>query len=395
MRKQATNAILVLSFLLSAPSAAPDDPPIPEFFGIYLVTESEEVIELKSYPTKVCYFHVPPSSNQDPLQQLMSGQNWITGALGAMNKPKSYIQLEKPPLEIAQENLKCFLVYGEYDIQSFFVDQFVPSAKFVPQGAQFIESDPQDARGTNSYFAKNSGWGIANESNYRYKKLAENCYYITLRMDSFNLAETTAYLGISLGTKRYWLFHYYQPLQKLKNLYEQQKYEETIHLAGKILKTSPDEGDAYLKRAYSFYYLKNYDKAVADANKVMELNPQNKYAYFLKSTCHYIQQDYLSALEDCKKLLTIDPDNVTARNMVGKIHFLNQDFQFAVDEFSAILQLDATNEDACYYRALCNYYLANYFLEHLSKIMSERGVEKSGLLFLGFPADALSPTCPI
>jgi len=281
MYNQLRSACLLLFSALAFSLVSQADPVPPEFFGVYLVTQQNELIELKSLRVNRCHFFVPSKNTGDPLKQLMRGDTPLQRALGAMDKSYYYVQLEQDPPQVSQAKFKGFVVYGEYEIQSFFLDQFLPSSKFIPQTAQFVETDVQKAKSPRSYFSLGKGWSIKNEEALRYKSLKPDCYYIVLRVDEFNLDSAVEYLGINLGTERRWLFEYFQPVRKIESLYDRKEYDQVIELATEAIESASPDEEIYLMRAYSYYDKALYEKAIEDTQVVIELNPEKRNAFML------------------------------------------------------------------------------------------------------------------
>ena len=78
-----------------------------------------------------------------------------------------------------------------------------------------------------------------------------------------------------------------------------------------IIKQSPQDGDAYNKRAMANDNLYNYDEALADYTKAMELTGKTPALQALRSMVYFAMNNRDKALDDIDHAILYDPGNIT------------------------------------------------------------------------------------
>ncbi|HAW51686.1 MAG TPA: hypothetical protein DCX54_05060 [Flavobacteriales bacterium] len=98
---------------------------------------------------------------------------------------------------------------------------------------------------------------------------------------------------------------------------KERKYLRAIAYFNKVIRTDPDNADAYSERGVSKFHVNDLKGALADMNKSLELDPFNAYRY--ASRAYMLEQngDTLGAIEDYKKAIELDPDNAVSHNNLG------------------------------------------------------------------------------
>ncbi|MFA4871976.1 MAG: SEL1-like repeat protein [Patescibacteria group bacterium] len=293
-------------------SLALAEPEAPEFFGVYLVTQNDKLIELFSVNSQSCHY--------------TSVGDGILGALKAMDKNSYYIIMSQPPIRLNEKNHKGFIIYGDYAINNLFINQYARAALYVPSDAVFVESDRRRALADNSYFETDRGWNLTSLV-FQYKELKPKCYYIVFRRTSLFPEKNVLFFGIGLGGGTRWLFQY------------DVQYDAMTE-ADKLRKAA-EQGDATAQKNLGIMYEsgqgvpKDYAKAVEWFQKAAEQG--NPHAQLNLGNMYYngqgVSRDYVKAVEWYRK--AAEQGEATAQFHFGLIYYngqgVPQDYAKAVE----------------------------------------------------------------
>jgi len=79
------------------------------------------------------------------------------------------------------------------------------------------------------------------------------------------------------------------------------KYKEAVNDFTLLLKSYPDNDQAYYNRGMAYYYLTNFDDAIVDYNRALKINLTNASAYLNRSVAYKAKGQKGLALKDALK----------------------------------------------------------------------------------------------
>ncbi|OGD09937.1 signal peptidase I [Candidatus Amesbacteria bacterium RIFOXYB1_FULL_44_23] len=107
---------------------------------------------------------------------------------------------------------------------------------------------------------------------------------------------------------------------KAKLLFGQEKYQEQLDSAQKLLtlsKTDEEKAIAYYWQGLAYYSLKQMDKASQSLNQSVKLNPDYAAAYSTLSAVSLNTQQYSQSIALAKKCIALDPEYAWCYNNLG------------------------------------------------------------------------------
>lgn len=314
-------AIMFLFFFIQRANAEPKP---PEFYGIYLVTKADKLIEIANLNT-YCFF--VPGDDQ------------------------KYMLLAAEPTKINPSDLKGFIVYGDYYMREFFIDQYALAFIDVPPAANFIGRNPWKVKldrgeklSYKSYIELHQGWSI-NSQLFKRKEIAPKCYYIVFRngSDTLNPDDNVSLLDIYIGDGRHWFFGWDDPDRQNKIRASQKEislriqsedynncvsrgetylrngdYNQSIQYLTKAIELNPNNVRPYNLRAAAYGSKENYDQVIKDTTKAIELDPNYAPAYMIRAMAYAKKGDREQAAKDANKVMALDPNNKAAAEFLRK-----------------------------------------------------------------------------
>lgn len=139
-----------------------DEVALPEFFGVYAKTNDGKLVELR---TGEVYEYVA-----------LAGSG-LGGFLNADLKPRKYF-VGTPEIILNPEEIEGFYVYGNRDITTFSVAQFISASKCIKLEGPCI-SDMTTGPGpnnSNAYVDGDEGWAL--EKSFRYVEIKPKLYWV-------------------------------------------------------------------------------------------------------------------------------------------------------------------------------------------------------------------------
>lgn len=121
----------------------------------------------------------------------------------------------------------------------------------------------------------------------------------------------------------------------MERLKEQSKmFKELLATCNTRLMSEPDNMEVFELRGLLYNVAEMYDKAIDDLNRVIKTLPDDGNAYYLRSDCHYMRkdfnlakQDYLRALKaqmkDEKEFVSNHPEEVIKEAKIENQEELN------------------------------------------------------------------------
>ena len=146
-----------------------------------------------------------------------------------------------------------------------------------------------------------SGFGIAR---YMQVKNESKPEAIAAKMDEAKTSYQAATTGVKTGQQGY-----------LKPDERDALYKETVTALQGVVKYQPDNADAWLKLAVSYYNLKQLDQAIDAYQKLLETKPANEAVIHNNMANVYRDKDpadYTSAETQYKKAIELNPTLIVA-----------------------------------------------------------------------------------
>ena len=147
---------------------------------------------------------------------------------------------------------------------------------------------------------------------------------------------------------------------------EKGEVKEAIADLNWVLKTDPNDGQAYCFRGVIRCKIGNYQDAIADFNYAIKLNFQDAIVYRNRGKARSQIGDYQGALSDLNQALKMqlqDPLVYVAR---GNIYRTMGDYLHAIQDYSQALEIDPDHAPAYYNRGL-----AYTLLEEMQNAVSD------------------------
>jgi tetratricopeptide (TPR) repeat protein len=116
-------------------------------------------------------------------------------------------------------------------------------------------------------------------------------------------------------------------------------YKSAIDLMKKTVEATPENKNAYLLIARSYFELKEYDSAIENYKKVLALEKDHLGAMFDLGSIYVQKGDFNAASENFKKILSLKPDDPEAHYNIGIIFFQANQTEKAIEELKTALKL--------------------------------------------------------
>lgn len=110
-------------------------------------------------------------------------------------------------------------------------------------------------------------------------------------------------------------------MEKIKELYNQEKYSECISMADDVLKNQDNDIDALSYKAGSLSHLGNYNEAVEVFSKCIELDKNRFYLWVLRGDAYEELKDYRKAFDDYWRSIQLEPNNGAVLDKMARILF--------------------------------------------------------------------------
>ena len=91
---------------------------------------------------------------------------------------------------------------------------------------------------------------------------------------------------------------------------DQDNLEKSIENFDKVIKSKPDNYDAYFRRGRAYYRMHKYDEAINDFMKAAEINPKESASYLNIGLCYRAKQpnDYDKSIKNLTKAIELNPE---------------------------------------------------------------------------------------
>ena len=151
-------------------------------------------------------------------------------------------------------------------------------------------------------------------------------------------------------------------LQQALDLCNKNEFDKALTLLEDIIKTDPDESEAWRVLAQIHWnHMHEPDKAYDELIEALKLEPQNIWALILMGNLLTKEKnDVEHAKQYYDKVLEFYPDNAIAINNIGATFMENEDYESAIPYFKKALKIDDSYTNSYYGLGLCYYKLGNY-----------------------------------
>jgi tetratricopeptide (TPR) repeat protein len=119
-----------------------------------------------------------------------------------------------------------------------------------------------------------------------------------------------------------------------------------------ILKTDPQDGNAYCCRGIIRCKLEDYRNAMSDLNQALKLNPDNILAYRIRGKIRSKLGDHLGAIADFNHALNAQPEDRMLYIARGNAYRFAGNYVDAIQDYTKAIQLDPQDGNAYYYRGM-------------------------------------------
>ena len=140
------------------------------------------------------------------------------------------------------------------------------------------------------------------------------------------------------------------------DLFNEEKYEESIPVFQGILDKFPDAYIVYLSIGHSYFRLENYEEALKNYLKVLEKEPDHVEALLGAGNCFMNQNNVEKALEFYNKIEFEKIKDPTVLYNVGTVFYNNSQFDEALRYYKKAVEIQEDFLDAIYQLGLA--YLA-------------------------------------
>ena len=150
-------------------------------------------------------------------------------------------------------------------------------------------------------------------------------------------------------------------IARAKDSIQKGEYEKAISDTSTVIKTQPDNSEAYTQRSRANLLLKNYDQAFADAEKALSIEPKNPLALNVRGLVKVNRKDLDAALADFTSAINIDPNFQKAYSNRASVYAGKSDFNKAISDYTKAIELtNPPNPDIYYFRGNAYYELKKY-----------------------------------
>jgi ATP-dependent helicase IRC3 len=131
-------------------------------------------------------------------------------------------------------------------------------------------------------------------------------------------------------------------IKSLDELIEECKYNESLNLCDKCLKTFPEESKLYHRKGIILRELKRVNESIDCFEKAIEIEPENLDVYFDKATAYENIEKYDEAINVYHKALEVSPNDLDAINNMGFVMACQSKFKEAIEYYEKALAIEPT-----------------------------------------------------
>jgi len=181
------------------------------------------------------------------------------------------------------------------------------------------------------------------------------------------------------------------------NLFDDNKFEESIAEFTKAFKLDPNNAETNLGLGWAYFELGDHENSLKVLNKSLSINQNEESTYTAIGYNYLLLGDYDKAIENFQISLRINPDRESSYRGLGWVYYKLEDFQKSVNYFNRSLNtntpLNPLNTGGLYhglgsaYARMGEYEKALGFLEDARKIWDISDVKLSRAINLDVNLD--------
>ena len=118
-----------------------------------------------------------------------------------------------------------------------------------------------------------------------------------------------------------------------KVCYSKHEYDKAVKYIDYVIKSKPNEGEAYLFKGKCKFELDMYNEALDNFNVAVNLLPQESENHYYKGMCEWKMKRYNAAIKSLDEALMFSPDNMLAYHYLGSIYYELQMFSVSKENF--------------------------------------------------------------
>ena len=123
------------------------------------------------------------------------------------------------------------------------------------------------------------------------------------------------------------------------------QYSELDSLSQAIIE-SPENSNAYYKRALYFYAEEEYEQALDDISRALKIDDSVTEFYFVEGNIFYDDKRFKEAFESYQNVLELDKEHEMAILKLSQIELILQNYDLAIEMVNRALKLNPMNADA-------------------------------------------------
>ena len=108
-------------------------------------------------------------------------------------------------------------------------------------------------------------------------------------------------------------------LEQVRDLLRQERCDDAIELAAKLIKRAPAFAEAYNQRAIAHFILGHFDESASDCRKVLELNPHHFGALGGLAQCQVRLNQRVEAIKTLRRALKLQPFSEGLREAIAAL----------------------------------------------------------------------------
>jgi tetratricopeptide (TPR) repeat protein len=141
---------------------------------------------------------------------------------------------------------------------------------------------------------------------------------------------------------------------------EKRDWDKAIEAYTEAIKISPNDSEAYRRRASAYIGKMMYDKANEDCNAALKLNRDNAYAYNERGVCFSVKGDFKAALEDYNEALRLKPAEPIFLSGRAFVYNALKEFDKALGDADAAIKISPNDAFSWNERGLAYFWKKQY-----------------------------------
>lgn len=136
--------------------------------------------------------------------------------------------------------------------------------------------------------------------------------------------------------------------------------QQAVEEANAVLRSNPNDVNAYIKRSRAHFALGDYQGALADYDQVVSLQPHKIEYRLSRADLHRRLKNYQGAIQDYNEVLRLQPKKVYVYQLRARVRDEMQDYKGAIADYNEIIKLDAQDTRAYISRGYARQKLQEY-----------------------------------